>query len=516
MRIRIKNRLAVLLAGAGALTAALTSCSTDQPAVNAPADEVRFKASVRESGEVYTRAIETTPVSNLTWGAEPFYLNMELADGRQGQAVYKVTPGREGQLYAPDPDKSLLWLDPYMQHVFYGWTMPWTTDDYQIGDNPRTPIWFTAQKYKDMGIDPKLANNCSILEKFIGSKSGPLTYNTNGQYVELNFEHLVSKIKVNKVQLVAEDGSANENLTATMTFYQLPQSAIFDRRPADGGMPCVVKDLQAEEGVSCTVGQPTTLYVCPGIDFADMQFSIHFEGGYSEHGDYYGDFKSVIFNREDADLGDWDKGKSPTVLYAGETMTINLTMRGGNAGASASVSIGNWNTRPSRPGTGYPKKGIYSSSELLDLYNKFVGNYTQDDIDQIFDTYGEYDEDGNKILYLYDDAQMNHSRMPVAQEMILDGTGHTVQITSISHNIDGTTYPYVAHVGPCRNIFITDGKGHIIFIDENYKIWLVDSETLEMTDSGNSLTPPPPLEGTSYKSYYIDYESGANRATSSV
>lgn len=485
-------------------------CVSDAPADRTPG-LVSFRASVRETDEVSTRAIPTVPVNNLTWGNEPFYFNMELTDGRQGNAVYHIKPGTEGQLYAPDSDNSLLWLDPYINHVFYAWTLPWTSEGFASGGPARTPVSFLEKTYQDLEFEKDEWFNCAILEKFIGAKTQPLNYNTNGEYVEVNFEHLVSKININKVQLVSEDGTSNENVTATITFYQMPQSAIFDRRPADGGAPQVVHDPDAAQGITCLIGQPTTLYVCPGIDFADMQFSIHFEDGNSLKGDYYGDFKSVLFNRNDTSLGNWDKGKSRTVLYAGEMMTLNLTLRGGQV-PGVRVDIKDWNTRPSRPGTGYPKKGIYSSSELLDMYNKFSSDYSQEAVDEVFDIYGE-EVNGKKVVHLYEDAVLGHTRMPMANELILDGTGHTVQITSISHTINGVNYPYVAHVCCCRNIFITDGE-HIIYIDENYNIWLVDSETLEMRPSGNKLDPAP-LEGTSYYSYYIDYETGATRATAS-
>lgn len=46
----------------------------------------------------------------------------------------------------------------------------------------------------------------------------------------------------------------------------------------------------------------------------------------------------------------------------------------------------------------------------------------------------------------------------------------------------------------------------MIYIDEDYNIWIVDPNTLEMTKTGNELTPRPLSENQG--SYYIDYETG--------
>lgn len=491
--------LSVFLAG---ILPIVSSCSVEDEPVKRNG-EISFRASIRHADEVETRAIVYNPVTTNTYGKEMFYIHSQTAQ-QKNLAEYKVAAGVIGQLTAADPNRQLLWHSKNVNHLFRGWTMPWQTDTYKIDDEPRMKISFLAEDYEALGLEREQYYNCRVLETFVGAKTDPLNYDSNGEDVEMYFQHLVSKIHINALKMVDNEGYTSEGVVATMTFYQMPQSAIFDRLPVDGGAPRVEMDPDAKKGVACTVGSPTTLYVCPGIDFSKMEFSVHIEGPQGTKGDYFGDFRSVIFKRTDTDQPEWDEGKSTTVLYAGEEMTIDLTIRDGNAGG-ISVNISNWSDRGFRNATGYSRQGIFSNSELLDIYNKFQDGYTQEEVDEIFDLYGE-EVDGEKVIYLYEDAQMSHTRMPMAKGLILDGTGHTVQLLTRKHDVNGKKDADVAHVGPCRNIFITDGT-HIIYIDEGGTIWTVNSETLEMTKTEHTL---PPLEGANakYNSYYIDYETG--------
>lgn len=480
---------------------AVSSCASEDPSALSD-NAVAFHASISESRNVDTRAIEINPVTSGTYGNQTFYIYSHN-DQTDNLSKYKVAAGVSGQLIADNEAEQLIWRNKTAQHTFSGWTMPWQTDDFTVGSDPQSKISFLQQDYIDMGftnINDYL--NCRILEKFIGAKTAPLSYQSNGQMVEMYYQHLVSKIHINPVKLVDNDGYTT-NVTATMTFYQLPQSAIFDRLPEDGSAPKVIHDENAKLGISCSVGATTTLYVCPDMDFSTMQFSVHVEGAAGTKGDYYGDFRSVIFKRTETEQPEWDKDKSPTVLYAGEEMTIELTVREGNSSGNMSVNINPWSDRGFRNATGYPRKGIFSDSELLDMYNKFGSDYTQETFDEMFDIYGE-EVDGQKVFYLYEDGQMSHTRLPVPKEAVLDGTGHTVRLSPVTHDINGKKDREVAHVGRCRNIFITDGT-HIIYIDENFQIWTVDPDTLEMTKTQYVL---PDINGTSYNSYYIDFETG--------
>lgn len=487
------------------LVATLASCAMEND-LYGNRREVALRASVNQSEDVSTRAIVNEPVTYAQYGTEPFYIYVKTPKNLSLEQ-YGVRSGNLG-LLSP-MDDALLWFNPTDSHEFYGWTMPWQADDFSIGGDTKSKVSFLQSTYESLFPDDRNKfYNCRILEKFIGSKTQALTYATNGEVVEMYYQHLVSKIHINAMKLIDDEGYTTEGVTATMTFYQLPQSAIFDRLPADGSAPHIIPDPDTEYGISCTVGAPTTLYVAPDQDFADMRFSVHVEGD-TGNKDYFGDFKSVIFKREDTDQPEWDEKKSKTVLYAGEEMTINLTVRDGNAGGAITVNISPWSDREWRQGTGYARNGIYSSSELLDFYNKFGQAYTEDTFNEMMEIYGE-EVDGENVFYLYEDCALSHTRLPVPKEGILEGAGHTVQLNPTTHDVGDKKSANVAHVGPCRNIFITDGT-HIIYIDEEGYIYLVDSETLEMTKTEHQLEPLP----GNYRSYYIDYETGAYQLSGS-
>ena len=480
------------------LVAALASCA-DENDLKGDRREVALRASIGLSEDVTTRAIVNEPVTYALYGSEPFYIYVKTQKNLSFEQ-YGVRSGNLG-LLSPMED-ALLWFNPTESHEFYGWTMPWQADNFTIGGETQTKVSFLQSTYEE--IFPGDRNkflNCRILEKFIGGKTPALTYNTNGEIVEMYYQHLVSKIHINAMKLIDDEGYTTEGVNAVMTFYQLPHSAIFDRLPADGSAPHIIPDPDTGYGISCTVGSPTTLYVAPNQDFANMQFSVHIEGD-TGNKDYFGDFKSVIFKREDTDQPEWDEKKSKTILYAGEEMTINLTVRDGNAGGNITVNINPWSDREWRQGTGYARKGIYSSSELLDFYNKFGQAYTEETFNEMMEIYGEV-VNGENVFYLYEDCVLSHTRLSVPKEAVLDGAGHTVQLNPLKHDVGDKKDADVAHVGPCRNIFITDGT-HIIYIDEEGYIYLVDSDTLEMTKTENQLEP---LKDP-YKSYYIDYATG--------
>lgn len=488
----------------------LNSCVSDEPTALS-SQEITFMAKVGKEKNVPTRSVVFTPLNPLDYKDEVFYIYTET-DETKLLLPYRVASGVSGQLIAEDSNDKLLWRNKTAYHTFSGWTLPWQRDTYEVGDETKTRVWFLEDKYKDMGFGRTSYLNCRLLEKFLGAKTEPLNYESNGEIVEMYYQHLVSKIHINPVKLIENDGTTVSGLTAIMTFYQLPQWAVFDRFPEDGGAPRVIQDESAEKGVTCTIASATDLYICPEVDFADMKFSIHIESSSGAATDYFGDFSSVKFDRgDDTPQPEWDKGKSPTVLYAGEEMSINLTVREGNAGGLVTVNISNWIEPGWRNGTSYPRKGIYDNSELLDFYNKFSdGNYTQEDVEEIFDIYGQ-EVDGKKVVYIYEDCSTTHSRIVVPKELVLDGAGHTVQIAPGHHSVNGPdgSYEaeYTAHVGNCRNIFVTDGE-YTIYIDENRRVWTVNSETLALTDTGVVL---PDLNDPAYKdynSYYIDYKTG--------
>lgn len=507
------NYIRILNLAAASLLAALLSSCISEPAPDGGSSRVTFAAAIGRESKVDTRAgITFTPVQG-DYRDIPFYIKAEVATASSvvyERAQYMVAPGTMGRLSAQDGQEEILWYNRKDSHTFYAWTMPWQEDEeFATDPDAASEVSFLPSTYQNMeSLSSGERVNCGVMEHFIAAKTHPLTYNINGELVEMYFQHLVSRININATRLIGEPSNSNsEEVDAYMTFVDMPQKGIFYRRPDDGSAPCVEK-VDDPTGVTCWIGnRTTTLYVCPGVDFSNMRFAIHFNEGNGNRGDYYGDFKSVIFKRPDEDLGNWDDGKSPTVLYAGEEMTINLVMRNNDV-PNFTVNINPW-TDVNREGTSHAKKGIYTLTEYTDIYNKFAGgNYSRpEDVDEIFALFGTEDENGDKVIYMYEDITTTHSRLPLDQSLILDGLGHVLTIENSKRTVNGTEYEYCARTPCCRNIFLTNGDGeHMIYIDENYQIYTVNPDTLVMTPTGNELTPRP--LSSSQGSYYIDYVTG--------
>ena len=479
----------------------MVSCTSEYSSIT-DSRSVTFAAAISKDSKVDTRAgIIFDPVGE-SYKSIPFYIyaEVETTEGIQYEcATYQVTPGMLGRLTAMDGQKDIVWYNKTANHTFYAWTMPWQEDDDPT--DPKVQISFLPSTYQNM-------------ERFVATKTNAINYNINGELVEMYFQHLVSKININVTRLVGEGNNfSGEGAEALMTFIDMPQEGTFYRRPNDSKAPYVKQLDGGATGVTCSVGTPTTtLYVCPEIDFSNMRFSIHFNNGSDTRSDYYGDFKSVIFKRPDEELGNWDNGKSSTVLYAGEEMTINFIMQNDEL-TNFTVNINPWTEKKDRTGTSNVKQGVYTSTELQDIYNKFAGgSYTPKDVEEIFDLFG-VEEYGQKVIYMYEDLITSHGHFPLDPTFILDGLGHILQMRNTTRKFPGGERPYCAQVPLCRNIFLTNGE-HMIYIDEYYHIWKVNPETLAMTDTGKDLTPNPLPNGK--RSYYIDYETGDVDTSSTV
>ena len=498
----------------------ISSCSTDDSLEMSRSGEVSIRAYEVSGSDVSTRALVNEPITYQNYGSQRFYIySVSEAEALE---EYVPTSGVSGQLSPAVPGESLVWYNKTANHTFYGWTIPWGEEQYKKGANSQSIVTFVEQDYINMGItDRDQYFNCRLLERFIGAKTGPINYYSNGEIVDMNFQHLVSKIHVGPVRLISDDGTTSSNVNSKITFYQLPRTAIFDRMPEDGSAPKVIEDPLAEYGVTYSIGSPADLYVAPNQDFSKMQFSVHVETASGAKGDFFGDFRSVVFQRDGTDQPEWDNGKSPTILYAGEEMTINLTVSSGNAG-TISVSIADWNVVNRGNATTYARKGLYTSSELKDMANKLgsASNMEEGAVDEIFDIYGVEEEgpDGKteRVIYVYEDLEIDGSQLPTTRDLILDGTGHTVQMKTTTHvvdimdengNITGTKNTTVFHVGNVRNIYITDTNGNLIFIDEDRRVWTMNPETQELEPTYIVL----PELVSPYNSYYIDIEKGYYR-----
>ena len=456
--------------------------------------KLTLEATLLVQKEVPTRGELT--INNITKSDFdiPFYIEME-SDGQTKFGIYEVKEGQEAQLSSKESSETLNWLSPTKNHTFYSWTMPWTEDTYKPGENTQTQISFDQNNPMYVGLGSNRNKNCRILETFIGTKAGPVNYRDNGEYVELQYQHLVSKIRINSLLLIKSNGTTDKTVTGTMTFLGMPQTATFDRRPSDGGAPTAIANTGVEDpkDVTYDIGQNNALYVCPGVDYSNLEFKIHLNNGNSDEGDYYGNFSNVKFDREE--YPGWDDGKSETVLYAGEIMNLNLTLTQGH-GVGVTITIIGWEVKSTKTGTSYSHPGIYSSSQAQSVSDTFANNPSEGDIDEIYELYGD-EIDGNKEFPVYEDIELNQGTFSLGQDYTLDGMGHTLKMSP------NNSTPHKIRIGNCRDIYITDGE-YTVYIDPEGKIYTVNADG-KMTDTGNKLTK---LSGQK-TNYQIDLTTGS-------
>ena len=467
--------------------------------------EIQFKAQIEGSNKTYTRTNVT--INDVTTDEFPIPFYIDMITGETSKfGIYQVTPGSKGSLSSKEGNSTLNWINATSEHTFYSWTLPWKEDN---GQESATILSFNENDNIYQGIENN--KNCAILEKFIGANKGPVNYMENGAYVDLRFQHLVSKIIIGQITLLTNDGGTimtpnragrwNPDMNGTMTFIGMPESATFYRKPEETVKEAPVVIKNHEEGNNSEVTYVfdelnPTFYVCPDIDFSNIKFLINFSNSaYFKPGGYYGDFSNVKFERPEYEWWDDDK-KSTTILYAGEYMIINLTLTMGDAsGPEMSVTINDWVDYPAL-GKGYPKKGIFNQSQAQEFWNNSKGGSTAN-LDELFDKYGE-EIDGEKVFPLYDDISFSQTYFPVPKGTIFDGMGHTITLNTSTANTNPN------RIGNCRDVFIQDKNGHMIYIDEDQNVYIVDEYGhMEMTQKG----PLDPLTGRN-NYYIIDFETG--------
>lgn len=468
----------------------LFSCNTEDIDVN-ERHLLSFQAFISDSKEIKTReGLNIKTVTNAEFDT-PFYIRMETG-GDNIFGKYQVQPGMEGQLSTME-GTPLNWKTSAGDHTFWGWTLPWDPS-YKPGNDSEIAVHFDPKNeiYKD--FQDKDILNCAILEKFIGTKAGPVNYQDNGEYVELQFKHLVSKIEIGSLTLITSTGTSIKGFRGTITFYGMNKSALF--YPSDDSFPHLEFDENVEKDVTYDLGSNAVFYICPETDFSNLNFRIHLND-YSQEGDYFGDFSQVIFNR--TEIPDWDENKESTVLYAGEVMILNLTLVQGH-GVGVTITINDWNQTYGK-GSSYWHKGIYNDGEAQDLCNLFGGEYTPQEAKELFDLYGD-EFDGKKVFPIYEDIDINQINFPMDKDYVIDGMGHTVKLTPRTTGNN----PHTVRIGPCRDIFITDGE-YTVYIDEEGNIFQVNEDG-SMTQKGKL----PDLKDNQY-SYSIDLSTGSVSGT---
>lgn len=498
------------------LTMSLVACRSDDD-IPAVASAVELGAIMQSGNNALTRAADVHDIT-IDEFPVPFYVEMEVESQNGGFGKYVVPSGYSGKL-AADTGEPLNWQSPDANHTFYSWTLPWADETYTPGASTTSEIVFSEddEMYSGVSVNNK---NCAVLERFIGAKTGPVNYRNNGGYVELQFKHLVSKVVIEKITLISDKtnettprgGTWNNKLDGTFTFIGMPDRAVFDRkyssldheRPSETGPRVVANATGAKNEVSYRFNELNpTFYICPDVDFSNLRFRLNFDNPeYKREGGYHGDFRSVTFNLQDYEKGD-GKGGTRTVLYAGEYISLSLTLTMGDAAVTdMTVTVKKWTDAPAT-GTGYPRKGIFNDGQAKEFVDAFNNKPRPDaaTLDAMFEKYGT-EEDGDKVFKLYEDYVRSGVNFPVPKGYVFDGMGHTITLNKAT----ASTNPN--RIGNCRDVFISDGE-HLIYVDKDQNVYIVDENgAMTKTQEG-----PLPALGNSQYSFEIDFEKGTLTAS---
>lgn len=547
----IKYRYITLLSGISwvALTG-LNSCQQE----NFEYEDTRIVAPVVITGMIensvqpLTRALtqDPQPVQFDKYDGN-FYIEMkEVSDGsstttdeeKDRFAIYGAKSGQAGFLEhynGGDPERGLVWLGKNINYDFYSWTVPWLdkkvtpedpeietpiepgdteTDDNQEPETPEdpqpteptepdeeyqptsSPIEF--QLRSNYLTDTVTWQNGKILEKLIGAKTGPVNYKENGSFVTLQYRHLVSKIFVKSITLKTSGGGYVKTVQGHITFVNMPDKFTLYPNGKDGNSaPEAVTDYKSinnTEGLKYYLVNGTdtrsTLYVCPELDFSQIEFFVELEGSHGNQGVFWGSFADVRFERDPGtdydnpkDENDLDSYKDDShVLHAGEMMEMNLYIEEGSS-PGMSCYIHDWNEEEVRSANHHNHKGIYESGEANELAGQSRTNNTL--WDSKFELYGDgYTEDGKGIFHIYGDVTMAYPtnlKFEVNNNYIIDGMGYTIQFTRADKTAANPNPPGKITVGRIKDAYLTlkdnEGKFSTLYVDEDFNVWIVDEKT---------------------------------------
>lgn len=578
----IKKYITLIVTGMPALILTLTvSCRSDEDfsgGIEYQGNGVLdFTGKVNNDNNSSTRALTNPPeyVQNAIFGKNNFYIEMDMdttindvTETIVKHGEYIVPTGMAGLLEhknTTEENPKLNWNNPLSPHYFWSWTVPWMDDysssstpdgenpdgntdegettpgedgdetqtraDEHAGDNGSdTPSEGTNNPYANKiryvinsTVASDITNNVewpngSILENFIGTTTGPLDYKTNGKDVELQYKHLVSKIRMEKFVLIDAYGNAQTQVAGTLSFINMPNAFDFYPHP-DGTVegieknsaPIAVTDFSTADMNSVQLSfalyqpdpaedePPVELYVCPEIDFSKVLYKVDitYPEKYANRGSYWGDFGNLNFERipdtdydnpgEDPDAAGYPADK--TILHAGEMMLFTLQVKEiGGSGISCTLSP--WATGEDNAANHHSHPGIYSDTEAKQLAD---ANGNAETLEALFELFGSGYTDDNEndphhdlhlgIIRLYRDVTLSGMSFPVGKDYILDGMGYMITLTPTSSN------PSKVTLGRMRDIHIrVPGEPeYMIYVDEQGRVWWEDPKTGEMLITTHAL-----------------------------
>ena len=166
----------------------LVSCKNSEEDIIPATGNLTFIGAVFEGEDLTTRAPVSTSIDRKDYDEINFYVERKVGDGKKC-ATYRIPVNRPGVLVSYANEDSLNWVTATGEHLFYSWTHPWRDDKYKEDFKDGTRISFN--QYDEMYSGVSDNKNCKILESFIGAIAGPVSFDNNGEYVELKFQNLV-------------------------------------------------------------------------------------------------------------------------------------------------------------------------------------------------------------------------------------------------------------------------------------------------------------------------------------
>lgn len=448
----------------------LAACQEEDAISQRGGYPIGFLGIIHNEALLDTRAMM---FNNITYKdyPTPLYMRMDVGNTTQ-TGVYTVKPGYDGRLTSLEDNHDLNWSDLTSGHTFWSWTMPWKEDD-NIESEEAEIVNFDPQYYLQNSnhISQDEAINCNFMEKFIGTKKGPVEYELNGEYVELEYYHLVSKINIAGMTLVTNDGTTYQDVEGEMTIFNMPSVGYFYRHGYGGReMPYISEPSEKDlKDLTYAIGKGKTFYIHPEVTINALKFKIklYYPQLHGETGEYYGDFSTIRLRRGDTG-DDWDKDKWNSRIYANEMINLSLTLSQGNI-TGVTAYIQKWDDKNSGTSTNYPHPGIYTDDHANQLFNSSIP------IDELEELFGEE----GTLFNIYEDVAVNGANLEVPAPYTVNGMGHTITVTP-----DRNGNIYLQNV---KDIYITDGT-NTIYIDPEGKIFTVSIDGT-LSDTGKQLNP---------------------------
>lgn len=453
-------------------------------------DNLIFEAFyITNAYPTYTRAgKEIHAVTSSLMNGLPYYICLEEVTKQQssGPFPYKVPAGKQGSL---EPvNERLNWFDQTTNHNFWAWTLPWKESSFVPESMESFIIYFPIADENSQPENQIISSDYSknnFYETFFGAVSGPYNYRHDGQYVDLEFYHLVSKIVVDEVYVNFSGLGVYKLNSYDFTLFRIPIEGEFIPKSLDNAgnpvLPYVSTKDKSNGNIKYSLGDKpgNVIYVAPEIDLSKVDFSIKITDDnsilneYRDDTEYFGNLKNIRFNRTgpDATGGPYDdvSGQSDlTTLHAGEELHLTLVATVGQT-PGMGVSVPKWYLKDENPAVSHTRPGVYTQGEMNDVLSGGRSD-TSIHLDYYWQLYGsKRPNDNNKYFNIYENLQVKGDFLPCYDPYVIDGMGHLIELSDNPNKIWIENY---------RNVYIKSGN-NLIYIDEEGNISLLNPETFE-------------------------------------